>query len=1052
MEQPVNPLDTLTDAQLQELGIRDLQRARTIFEILRGWGPHAEAFDQMLPHLLRAIKLSPDPDMALNNFERWQANLANRLPYYRFLAENPLVLEIFFTVCATSQFFSEILIQNPEYFEFFSDPSLRRRPKTASQHYRDLHNLLRTCTSYGMKIDALRRYKQREVLRIGVMDILAGTNAGANDYSPLPDLPEVAQALSDFADACVQVAYEIAHEELSRRYEMTGTPAFAVIGMGKLGGRELNYSSDIDLIFVHDDDVGVMGKLTGSQYAERLAQEIVNVLARNTERGFVFRVDLRLRPEGRYGAPSRSLSSYRHYYESWAETWERQALIKARFVAGDPRVGEAFMRMAEEYTYQSYVPAEWVEDIRHNKRRLEQKAALADETHTNVKIGEGGIRDIEFAVQLLQLLVGGQHPSVRTGNTLEALQRLRREGFLTPEEAIILRESYCFLRTVEHRLQILYEQQTQKLPADPRQLELLARRMGFENAAYFRETYDRVRAQVREIFLRVFYGEAGDRVMEQQESPLRDLLSAIDDPRAQELVLQHLEQNGFRDPQAALRLLQIPLMGTDAGLEDADSPPAFTRGAASPAMRHSFLRIAPALITYASRSPSPDDALLGIETLALAVPNRAQLYTAFADSPEVLRRLVELAGASPPTMRALSGHQELLDTLFSEEIIASEPKTREQMLQQLRQRLGLSEELRPGIPRGYPERQAQTIASFIRRERLRITARDVWGEARGADTARDLTHLTEAVLECALQMAQARAIEAHSEWEEVLRSVAIIGMGKLGGWELGYASDADILFVFEHPASVPHAEAYAVTAKMCEEVLQFCRLVHAQDVPLEVDARLRPEGRFGAIVRTVDDYRQYYLTRGETWERQALIKARPIAGNPTVGEAWRQMVEEEVVYARALSKEELESIRHIKRRVENERLKPEHRWRDVKLGYGGMVDIEFTVQTWQLRVGKQHRSVRHTSTLSALHALRMIAMVSPADSRNAAEAYPLWSTVRNALTLRYGMPRDVIPDDEAEQRILARMLGREDHAQMLQEFEHLMREVRGWVERDLFGD
>ncbi|GIV21331.1 MAG: glutamate-ammonia-ligase adenylyltransferase [Armatimonadota bacterium] len=1043
MEQLPNPLESLTDAQLQELGIRDLQRARTILEILRGWGPHAEAFDQMLPHLLQAMKLSPDPDMALNNFERWQANLANRLPYYRFLAQNPAVLEIFFTVCATSQFFSEILIQNPEYFEFFSDPSLRRHPKTAPQHYRDLQNLLRTCSSYGMKIDALRRYKQREVLRIGVMDILG-----------VLDLPEVAQAFSDFADACVQVAYEMAHEELARRYVMTGTPAFAVIGMGKLGGRELNYSSDIDLIFVHDDDVGVTGKLSGSQYAERLAQEIVNVLARNTERGFVFRVDLRLRPEGRYGPPSRSLSSYRHYYESWAETWERQALIKARFVAGDPRVGEDFTRIAEEYTYQIYVPAEWVEDIRHNKRRLEQKAALADETHTNVKIGEGGIRDIEFTVQLLQLLVGGQHPSVRTGNTIEALHRLRREGFLTPEEAIILREGYCFLRTVEHRLQILYEQQTQKLPTDPRQLELLARRMGFENATYFRETYDRVRAQVREIFLRVFYGEAGDRVMRQQESPLRDLLHAIDEPRAQERIRQHLEQNGFCDPQRALHLLQIPLMGTDVGVEEAEGTQSASvaRGAASPAMRQSFLRIAPALITYASRSPSPDDALLGIETLALAVPNRAQLYAAFADSPEVLRRLVELAGASPPTMRLLSSHQELLDLLFSEEIIASETKTREQMIRELRQRLGLPEELRPGTPRGFPQRQVQAIASFIRRERLRIVARDVWGEARGVDTARDLTSLTEAVLECVLQMVQAQAIEAHPEWEEVLRSVAILGMGKLGGWEMGYASDADILFVFEHPASVSHSEAYAVTAKMCEQFLQFCRLVHAQDVPLEVDARLRPEGRFGAIVRTVDDYRQYYRTRGETWERQALIKARPVAGNAVVGEAWRQMVEEEVVYARGLSEEELHSIRHIKRRVENERLKPEHRWRDVKLGYGGMVDIEFAVQTWQLRVGKQHRSIRHTSTLSALHALRMIALVSPADSRNAAEAYSLWSIVRNALTLRHGMPRDVIPDDEVERKVLARILGKEDPIQMLQEFEHLMREVRGWVERDLFGE
>ncbi|MGQ9487620.1 MAG: hypothetical protein ACUVTY_08085 [Armatimonadota bacterium] len=1040
MEQPKNPLEHLTDAQLQELGIRELQRARLIFEILRGWGPHAEAFDQMLPHLLQAMKLSPDPDMALNNFERWQANLANRLPYYRFLAENPTVLEIFFTVCATSQFFSEILIRNPEYFEFFSDPTLRRRPKTAPQHYRDLRNLLRTCTSYGMKIDALRRYKAREVLRIGVMDILG-----------VLDLPEVALAFSDFADACVQVAYEIAHEALSHRYQMMGTPAFAVIGMGKLGGRELNYSSDIDLIFVHDDDVGVTGKLTGAQYAERLAQEIVNVLARNTERGFVFRVDLRLRPEGRYGPPSRSLSSYRHYYESWAETWERQALIKARFVAGDPRVGEAFTRMAEEYIYQSYVPAEWAEDIRHNKRRLEQKAALAGETHTNVKIGEGGIRDIEFTVQLLQLLVGGQHPSVRTGNTLEALQRLRREGFLTPEEAIILRESYCFLRTVEHRLQILYEQQTQKLPTAPRSLELLARRMGFESAEYFLNTYNQVRAQVREIFLRVFYGEAGDRVMEQQESTLRDLLNTLEEPHAQQKVLLHLQEAGFRDPLSALRLLQIPLMGTDAGIEDAKESPPTVLGAASPAMRQSFLRIAPTLITYASRSPSPDDALLGIETLALAVPNRAQLYTAFADSPEVLRRLVELAGVSPPTMRLLSAHQELLDTLVSEEIIEHEPKTREQLLTELRERLSLPTEWKPGTPRGYPDRQVQAIASYIRRERLRIIARDVWGEARGADTARDLTHLTEAVLECVLQMTQAHAVEQEPRWEEVLRSVAIIGMGKLGGWEMGYASDADILFVFEHPASVSHSEAYAVTAKMCEQFLQVCRAIHAQDVPFEVDARLRPEGRFGAIVRTVDDYRQYYLTRGETWERQALIKARPVAGNMKVGSAWSEIAQSEVVYARGLSDEELESIRHIKRRVEAERLKPEHRWRDVKLGHGGMLDIEFAVQTWQLHAGKQHRSVRHTSTLSALHALRMIALVSPADSRNAAEAYQLWSHIRNILTLHHGIPRDVIPDDEGELRLLARVLGWEDHRQMLKEFEHLMHEIRDWVERDLFG-
>ncbi len=1026
MESTGQPQRVISDSELEAIGIRDIPRAHEILLTLRGWGPHAEAFDEMKPALVRSLSLAPDPDMALINLDRWQAGLGNRLPYYRFLAANPRILEIFCTVCATSVFFSEILISQPELFDLFADPELRARTRTTSEHYREMQRQCGLARSYAGRMDALRRYKRREVLRIGVMDILGAL-----------DLPQVTRALSDFADAACQCAYELARDELLERYGGERAPHLAVIAMGKHGGRELNYSSDIDLVFVHQDDPPPVGRIDGVRFSERLAQEIVRVLSEPMERGFVFRVDLRLRPEGRFGAPSRSIGSCVHYYETWAESWERQALIKSRFVAGYPPLGDRWRSMAQAMAYPPRMPAEWLEEIRYNKRRIEQQAAMEQVTETNVKIGRGGIRDVEFTVQLLQLRHGGARPRVRQVSTLDALAALQHEGLISSADAANLDRGYRFLRTVEHRLQILYEQQTQRLPTEPRARALLARRMGFDTVEAFEAQLAFERDTVHEIYQRLFYADASVAPLEYTEA-LQEWAANLHLDAARTQMAKLLASMHFRDTDQALRLIARSTLGNDPNASDMAS------SVATPDTRRACITLLPALLDACRRSPWPDRALMGIEALADAVPNRAHLYETLAADGDMLRRLADIAGASPMAMQVLTAHQELLDVLFSDETHEPAAATRAEMAEQLAQRLP-----RRGDPSPH-------IAAFIRRERLRIIARDVWGEASGLVIASEITALYEAVLEALLKHAivtiQRELPQGH---QPVAPAVAVLGMGKFGGQELGYSSDLDILFTHTHPDGMTHADAYQYAAAVANHVLALCRQVQSHGVPLDVDARLRPEGRYGAISRLASDYLGYYRERGDTWERQALTRLRPVCGDPSAAQALMDMAAE-VTYGRGLEETELRAIQHMKRRIETERLRPDRRETDVKLGYGGVSDIEFTVQMLQLRHGHERPSIRHANTVQALHALRAEGLVSAADARNGARCYHLCAAIRNAMNLVYGAARDHLPDTEQEQEAVARLIGVTEQQgshwkRLMSELTPLMRDVRQWTVRELYG-
>lgn len=928
--------EDLTPEALASLGFTDPARACRLIQEMAGHDVPDRVFDAALPSLTQALADCADPDRAVANLARWADAVGSRLAAYGFLAAYPLAARILVTVLAASQFFADLLIANPEYLEALTNPNLRSRPRDLGAFWDDMERRVGIAKTPNARRDALRRVKGPEILRIGVRDLLGDA-----------PMPVIVREISDFADACVQMALNICQEERGG-----SAPSFAVIAMGKLGGQELNYSSDIDLIYVHGDDENAAACV-------KLGEAVRDTLAKATAAGYVFRVDLRLRPEGRFGPISRSLSSCRAYYESWAEPWERQALIKARCVAGDRELGAQFIAMTQEFAYQTRVEESLIESIRRNKRRLEAKIAGAGEADINVKEGVGGIRDIEFPVQLMQLLTGGAHPEVRTGSTLEALDALTTIGLLTEQERDILRESYSFLRTVEHRLQLLDDRAVRCLPREPRALDALGRTLDYPDGAAFCKDYRAHAQRVYALFTRLFYQNGGEETAVETAS-LAQWVLAPDDPRAQEALRAALAAQAFRETDAALQLLRRAVAGSEYG-------------GISPEARESFARLTGPLLAAAGATDAPDAALRGMDALALATASRAALYRTLEENPNLLPRLCLLAADAPALWQTLLSHLEFYDLLADEEIM--------------------------GGPLALPPPLALTPASLAARglrRRLHTGARDVWGFADTPETLAAVTQTAEDALTNGLALAR-----RDTGWEG---RFAVIGLGKLGGGEMGYGSDLDVLYVADAAELTPATRL----AERLQTTLNTELARHG--FRYELDPRLRPDGRKGALALDIETYRRYYAESAATWERQALLRARPVAGDAALGQEFARLVEQ-FVYGRGLSEAETEEIRALKRRIETERLKDPH---DLKIAPGGLADIEWTAQLLQLRFGHAQKRLRKPGTLPALRALRDETRMTQADWETLSETYLRLSHLRNRLFLRSGVSTDAPPSLPAE--------------------------------------
>ncbi len=800
-------------------------------------------------------------------------------------------------------------------------------------------------------IDGLRRWKRGQLLRIALRDLMGES-----------DLATVGRELSVLADACFARALEIADDG----------PPLAVIGMGKLGGSELNYASDVDIVFVHEGNSGA---------AARRARKVLDILTSFTKEGQVYRVDIELRPEGGAGALTRTPEAFGSYFDRWAVPWERQAYIKTRLSAGDPELGNAFFDAIKPGVWGENLEADTVPHIRALKLRVEESAKLKGDRE--LKKGPGGLRDIEFSVQLLQMVHGRTDPTIRSPNTLTALRQLSWGEYIDQADAVHFTTAYIHLRTVEHRLQLRDERQTHELPPGEADQEWAARASGFESLDAFRESHRRHQASVREIHQRIFYRQTLDRMHE------TGMVS--------ELLPDHLQQLGFADPDRAASTIErlIENLGRRANV-----------------MQQVLL----IMVTALAATPDPDLGLIRLAWLLDGSYRTGTILPVLRDSPIAISDIARLLGSSRVAGGWLRNHPEFARLLMNPDELAT-----------ARHREDLADEARQAVEAcdGDTRMEMAELRRFVQHEQLRVAARDILGLASIIEAPEELSNVADAAIAAALG-AQAPEVP-----------FAVIGLGRYGGLDLSYASDLDVIFVYDG-TSADDARSAARTAR---ELLQQIGAQTAEGRAWEIDARLRPEGENGQLARSLEGYQRYYDERGQLWERQALLKRRFVAGDPELGEKFIAMADR-WCYRSDFSETEADEIRAMKRRIEVERLGTGSKALDVKLGAGGLSDIEFTVQLMQLRYGFGRDSIRGNRTLPVLVGLSEHDLLEVGDRATLDVGYRFCQRFRNARYHLSGLSSDGFPDDDHEELLLARRLGYPDRKDLRADYHEVTAAVR----------
>ncbi|MEA2632618.1 MAG: [glutamine synthetase] adenylyltransferase / [glutamine synthetase]-adenylyl-L-tyrosine, partial [Chloroflexota bacterium] len=752
---------------LTGLGVRDGERGvRDLRDLARragGPGPLARIAGQL--HVL--LPRCPDPGMALTNVERFVA--ANDRPesVLRILAEHPRTTEVLVQLFSTSQHFSELMIRDPALLDWLQKWAVRRDREALID---GLWDELAGAGDEEAERLSIRRFRQREMLRIGHDDIVRDV-----------PLEVTVLDLSYLADACVEAACRLARRHAEARHGVPqgrdGSPArFVVLALGKLGGAELNYSSDIDLIFLYDVEgqTGGPKRVSNAEFFARMGGEIVRLLADHTALGLAYRVDMRLRPEGDQGALARSLAATLGYYETTGRTWERQALIKCRPIAGDLELGRTFVREITPFVYRTYLSGAEIGEIKAMKRRIEQRTVSAGTAEIEVKTGRGGIRDVEFVVQFLQLLHGGQYTQVRHCNTLTAISRLEQVGCLTAEERSYMEDTYRFLRKVEHRLQTMFDRQIHQMPRDLEEQRILAIRMGYPPvntwedrtgpAGRFLHDY-RIKTEANRQILNHLLHDAFRDDAGASADPVVDLV--LDPAPGADLVASALSKHPFRDRETAYHNLMA--------LAREDFP--FLSQARC---RHFLAAIAPRLLQAVGRTPDPDMTLTNLEKVSASLGAKGILWELFSFNPPTLRLYVDLCASSQFLSEILINNPGMIDDLM-DSLVVDRPQTSLAIKAELAELCRGAEDLAP------------ILLSFRNTEWVRIGTRDILGREPIRDVTRELADVAEAVVsQAARDQWERRAIRYGTprRADDARRARwAIVGLGKFGGRELNYHSD-----------------------------------------------------------------------------------------------------------------------------------------------------------------------------------------------------------------------------------------------------------------------
>jgi glutamate-ammonia-ligase adenylyltransferase len=926
--------------------------------------------------LLSALAATADPDAALTGLTRLLQAAEDAGDLIHELDRDSRLRGGLLDVLGASQALTDHLVRHPEHWRLLADADGggAARPSAAG-----LRAEMLTAVGADFMVDdpVATRAEASDALRVAYRG--AVLRLAARDLTGSVEVSDVAAELADLAAGTLEAALAVAR---------AGLPAgaarcrLAVIAMGKCGGQELNYASDVDVIFVaeaapgHDEPAALRS-------ASTLAVALMRVCSSASAEGTIWPVDAALRPEGKAGPLVRTLASHVAYYERWARTWEFQALLKARPVAGDLELGAAYIDALSPLVWRAADRDDFVSDVQAMRRRVEQTLP-ADASHRQLKLGPGGLRDVEFAVQLLQLVHGRTDDMLRSPNTLAALEALSTYGYVGRGDAAGLDRAYRFLRTVEHRLQLSRLRRTHLMPDDPAALRWLGRSLGLRSNPVEELTAEwRQHArEVRRLHEKLFY---------------RPLLASVarlgpDEARlTPEAARSRLEALGYVDPPGALRHLEVLTAGVSR--------------------RANIQRtLLPVMLGWFADAPDPDGGLLAFRRISEAMGTTPWYLRLLRDEGAVASHLAHLLASSRYAVELLEKAPEAV------QLLADEASLRP------RARATLASEFTAAIERHDDPVEAVAVARGVRRRELfRVAAADVLGFANVEEVEEGLTGVAAVTVAAALDVARRQAERAAGG--SLPTRIAVIAMGRLGGHEFGYASDADVLFVHD-PVDASSERAASEAAQAVVGELRRLLAVPSADPPLAVDADLRPEGRQGPLVRTLASYQAYYERWSHVWESQALLRAEPLAGDVDLGEQFVALIDPIRYPAAGLDNAAVREIRRIKARVEAERLpRGVDPARNTKLGPGGLADVEWTVQLLQLQHAAAVPGLRTTRTLAALDAAAAAGLLAPDQAQTLGHAWRMASRVRNAALLVRGRPGDNLPTDLRELSGVAQLLG-----------------------------
>ena len=944
----------------------------------------------------------PSPSLAENNLSRLiesnGAKALDKIPQGELAG--------LFGVLGGSSFLSEVLIrQGPDWPELFRR-QIKITQKRLADHLKELSAISKTVQSFDEFCAALRRHKHREYLRIGARDLM-----------PSVTMEETVRELTALADASLDAAYRYSRAEVEKNFGQLNLPGsdkpngFVVIGMGKLGGTELNFSSDVDVIFLYEEDEGESsggrkGKTGAREFFSAIGQKIIQAMGDVTEDGFVFRIDLRLRPLGANGPLVQSLDSAMLYYESWGQCWERAAMIKARPVAGAIELGTQFLKELEPFIYRRYLDYTTVDELRHMKARIENELLVGDDKARNLKLGYGGIREIEFFTQALQLVNGGYEPDLRGPSTLPALAELAKRKFISIEERDKLTEAYRFLRQAEHKVQIVQEGHAHSIPEGKDEEQAYARRLGYtrkgklgERERFWRD-HHRYTNTVRNIFDRLFYSAP-----KEIESKAASAEGAIwNDLDSETLITKQLAKVGLAEPEKAYENLLAVRDG------EIYSPP-------SPKRLKVMRTLGPALIAEIAKSGAPDRALFNLASFSHRIGGRTGFLTLLAEKPETMRLLITLFADSQFLTDLFLKRPELIDSLIRADLTRID-KSKNDMLAELRQNLAEVDDI---------EGKLNVLRRYKNEEFIRIGLHDLGGSIEFLTVLRQLSDLAEACLQAALDLTLA---DLNAKFGAVAGGrFAVVGGGKIGAREIDYNSDLDLVFIYEAGedaqslgGSQGRLPAHEFYVRVGQRLPTYLSAPTEEGVAYKIDMQLRPSGKAGPIVCSLDAYREYHQSTSQLWERQALIKTRFIAGDPSLGRAVESVIEQ-CAYGTGLTQEGVGEIHHLRMRMERELAGEDESRFNLKKGRGGLVDIEFLTQMLQLTHGHRIAGVRQRETLAAIHALEAAKILNPLECRLLADGYLFLRRLDHRLRLERDQSLDGFDTDPGRLDGIARALG-----------------------------